>query len=99
MSAYVGIWAGLHAHVATLTETPEIALSEQEAGTFLKSVENVMRHYPMNASQKALDWGALAFIASTIYVPRALAIARRKREAEVERVRNAQQFPYPAAAE
>ena len=99
LSAYVGIWAALHVHVATLTQTPEIALTEQEAGTFLRAVENVLKHYPVNASQKALDWGALMFVAGSIYLPRAFAIARRRKEAEKERSKEATVFPFGTAAE
>lgn len=76
----MGIWVGLHHQVAQLTGNPELAISEADGQAFLGSLQNVLRHYPLTASQKALDWAAFAFTASFIYVPRAAAVQKRQRE-------------------
>jgi hypothetical protein len=80
LSAFVGIWCGLHAQVAQLSGNPELAISEDDGRAFLGSLQNVLRHYPITASQKALDWAAFAFTASFIYVPRFAAVQKRNHE-------------------
>ena len=72
------MWVGLHVQIAQLTENPELVISEADGKEFLLRTQNVMRHYPLVASQKAIDWAAWAFVASFIYVPRAAAIAKRR---------------------
>lgn len=72
------MWVGLHLQIARLTENPEIAISEGDGTAFLKAAQNVLRHYPISASQVAIDWAALSFTASLIYVPRFAAIANRR---------------------
>ena len=66
--------------MAQLSGHPEIAISEQDGHAFLGAAQNVLRHYPLTASQKALDWAAFAFVASFIYVPRFAAVQKRTRE-------------------
>jgi hypothetical protein len=70
----------LHTQVAQLTGNPELAISEADGHAFLGSLQNVLRHYPLTASQKALDWAAFAFTASFIYVPRFAAVRKRAGE-------------------
>lgn len=77
----MGIYAGLHLQIARLTDSPEIALSEDDARVFLDRLQNVLRHYPIGASQKAVDWAAFVGVTSFIYLPRFAAIAKRKAEA------------------
>lgn len=67
--------------LAHLTGNPEIAISEADGTAFLGALQNVLRHYPLTASQKAIDWAAFAFTASFIYAPRFAAVAKRAREA------------------
>lgn len=77
LSAYAGLWAGLHVQVAKLTATPELAITLDDSKAFLTAVQNVARHYPIVATQKALDWGALIITTSLIYTPRVIAIRQR----------------------
>ena len=60
----------MHLQIAKLSGNPELAISEADGKAFLTAAQNVMRHYPVVASQKAVDWAAFAFVASFIYVPR-----------------------------
>lgn len=80
LSSFVGIWAGLHCTIATLTDNPEIAISEDDAREWLLRCQNVMRHYPIGASQKAVDWGAFTMVTAFMYLPRFAAIAKRRAE-------------------
>ena len=54
---------GIHATLAALTLCPEFVLPDSTAETLAKNLANVMRHYDMQASQKAIDLGncAVAF--------------------------------------
>ena len=82
LSAFVGVWVGLHLQVAKLSGNPELAISEADGKSFLTAAQNVLRHYPVVASQRAIDWAAFAFVTSFIYVPRAVAIAQRRQHGE-----------------
>jgi hypothetical protein len=64
--------------VSRLSGNPELEITEADGKAFLTAAQNVLRHYPLVASQKAVDWAAFAFTASFIYVPRAVAIAHRR---------------------
>jgi hypothetical protein len=68
----------MHLQLARLADAPELAISESDGKAFLTAVQNVMRHYPVTASQKTIDWAALVFAASFIYLPRAAAMKARK---------------------
>lgn len=82
MSSFVGIWHGLHQQIALLSGNPELAITEADAREWLFRAQNVMRHYPLSASQSAIDWAAFAFVTSFLYIPRGAAImARRRAEA------------------
>lgn len=43
-----------------------------------KAVENVMRHYPVDTSQKAVDWASLAGVLAMLYGTRWGAYMMRK---------------------
>lgn len=73
------MFVGLHVLLAERTETPEIAISEQEGKDFMQAVQNVMRHYSVETTQKTLDWVALMGCTSGMYVPRIAAISMRKK--------------------
>ena len=94
MSAYTGLWIGLHLQLAQLTDTPELAITEADGKAFLGAVQNVARHYSIAATQKTLDWAALVFTAGFIYVPRIAAVAKRHRAPPVRRQPAAQVFPF-----
>jgi hypothetical protein len=84
----VGIWVGLHLQLARVLDTPEVAITDTEGKAFLSAVQNVMRHYPVTASQVTVDWAALIFAASFMYLPRVAAVrARAARHARGEDIR------------
>lgn len=66
--------------IAMKTETPEFMLGEGEGKAFMDAAQNVMRHYSVQTTQKALDWIAFMGVASGMYVPRIAAVAMRKKQ-------------------
>lgn len=84
------MFVGLHVLLAERTMTPELAISEDEGKQFMASVQNVMRHYSVQTTQKTLDWIALMGTATGMYAPRIVAMNIRKRAA-----RNGRPQPAP----
>jgi hypothetical protein len=72
------MFVGIHAMLATMTQTPELELSEEEGKNFTTCAQNVMRHYSVTATQKTLDWVAFVGCCTMIYGPRVAAISFRK---------------------
>lgn len=88
------MFVGLHVLIATQTGTPEFMLGPDEGKQFMQAAQNVMRHYSVQTTQKALDWIAFAGVTSGMYVPRIAAVAMRKKQ---NRQPVAQRRPSPAA--
>lgn len=78
---------GVHATLAMLTQTPELAISDDEGAGFMKAAQNVMQHYSVTSTQKSIDW--ITFMGATLgmYAPRIVAI--RMRHAEERKMRQA----------
>lgn len=72
------MFVGVHVALAIRTNTPELMIEQDEAKAFMKAAQNVMRHYDVQTSQKALDWIALVGCCGSIYGTRAFAIAARR---------------------
>lgn len=79
------MFVGLHALLADRTETPELAITEEEGKAFMDAAQNVMRHYSVETTQKVLDWTAFAGVAAGMYMPRVAAIGMRKRASKQSR--------------
>ena len=84
------MFVGLHVILADKTDTPELAITEDEGKAFMAAAQNVMRHYSVETTQKALDWTAFAGMAAGMYMPRIAAIGMRKRARRDPRSRQAQ---------
>ena len=67
----------MHVQMARLADCPELAMSEGDAKTLMVAAQNVMRHYSITATQKAVDWMTFVSVASFMYAPRAVALRRR----------------------
>src|ERR1041385_2258523 len=65
LSAAAGILVGFHAILAT--KAPEWAMEPEEAAAITKAAANVLRHYDIRTTQKALDWGAFAVVVGQSY--------------------------------
>lgn len=95
--------AGTMALLAWRTDTPELQITAEEEKLFLMRVQNVMRHYSVKTTQKAMDVAALAGCTINMAAPRAFAIHQRlkaEREGDGERgqVLHFRPRPRPAPA-
>ena len=84
---------GLHVMLADLTRSPEIAITDDEGAAFMKSAQNVMRHYSVTTTQKTLDWIAFAGCTVGIYGPRIVAIATRPDKSDGKKVVQLREVP------
>ena len=64
--------------LARLTDCPEIAMSPDEARTFLQSWQNYLRHFSIGATQRTIDLVTAVSVTGFMYVPRAVAVSRRR---------------------
>jgi hypothetical protein len=68
--------------LAALTQTPELALGDDESRKLAEALANVTRHMSLPAlSPEKMALGMLFWTAGSIYVPRVMAISARKRGA------------------
>jgi hypothetical protein len=79
LSNLTGMFVGLHTMLAMQTNTPELAISEEEGKAFTMAAQNVLRHYSVETTQKTLDTIALVGVTFGIYAPRVVAINVRRR--------------------
>lgn len=68
---------GIHALLAAGLHAPELELSEAEAETVAKSIVAVSRHYDLQQTQKATDWGNLVVSLGVVYGGRIIRISAR----------------------
>ena len=73
------MFVGLHALLGERLDAPDLMITEAEGKEFMQSVQNVMRHYSVETTQKTLDWVALMGTASGMYVPRIAAMSMRRK--------------------
>lgn len=90
-----GILLTIHSTLAVIARTPELELSEDEAGKIAKASVAVAKLYNVEATEKATAWVNLIGVVGAAYVPRAIAINLRLRmDADAKRQGgNVQQFP------
>lgn len=79
MSAWAGLLSGVHALIALRRNEQHWLLSEADAKTYGAAVANAARHLPIGATQKALDFAALAICTINIETPRVYASVRNSR--------------------
>jgi len=73
------MFVGMHVMMAERTNTPELMMGMPEGEAFMGAVQNVMRHYSVQTTQKTLDFIALFGTASAMYAPRVVAYNLRKK--------------------
>lgn len=77
---------GIHALLAASLATPELDLKDGEAKIIAENIVAVARHYDLQASEKATDWGNLVVSLGIVYGGRVVAImSRTNAEAKVKR--------------
>lgn len=65
--------------LARLADCPALAMSQEESKALAGAAQNVLRHYSIEASQKAIDHLTLLGIIGFLYVPRGIALAQSRR--------------------
>lgn len=70
----------MHVQLARIADCPELAMSEGDARTLMASAQNVLRHYSIQATQRAVDWITFGSVAMFMYVPRAVALVQRRQQ-------------------
>lgn len=83
------MFVGIHALLAANLEAPELAISADEGKQFMTCVQNVMRHYSVETTQKSLDWIALMGCASGMYIPRIAAVSIKRKNKSRAKQRSA----------
>lgn len=71
--------------LASVTQTPELELNEDEAERIARSIQNVAQYYPVYVDAKTQAWLALIMTAGSVYGSRAVAIAARIKADQNER--------------
>jgi hypothetical protein len=78
--------SGIHSLLAVTLSAPELAWKDDEAKIVAENMVAVSRHYDIQASQKAIDWGNLVIALGTVYGRKVVPMAMRKsREATAAR--------------
>jgi hypothetical protein len=70
LSAAAGLLQGFHAIVAMQRNEPHWLLTDADARRYGVALSNALRHFPVRAAQKSLDFMVLAFIVFEMETPR-----------------------------
>lgn len=89
---------GIHALLAVGMSAPELTLTDTEAETVAKNVVAVARHYDLQQTAKATDWGNLIVSLGVVYGGRLMSIGFRKQAEKKARGAGVRLNPSPVAA-
>jgi hypothetical protein len=73
------MFIGVHLMLAKLTDTEELAITDDEGKAFMDRAQKVASHYSVTTTQKTMDWIAFGGCAAAIYGPRAIVLVRKQR--------------------
>jgi hypothetical protein len=76
----------IHGIAASVTKCPELELDGEEADKLAIATKNVLRHYNIKTTQKAIDHLNLLFCAGVLYAPRVIVIKERKAKEREARI-------------
>lgn len=79
LSAAAGLLSGFHAIIALRRNEPHWMLSEADSKRYGQALANALRHMPIHAAQKTIDFGVLAFMIFEIETPRIVRSAQLAR--------------------
>lgn len=91
MSAWAGAFQAIHMTIAMARKEQHWMLSEADAQTYGRAAFNMMRHFNLAATQKALDIGAFVTTVCAMETPRIW----KSMEAKAQRRAQRQQQPPP----
>lgn len=74
-----------HSLLAKATKTPELELDKEEARSISTACMNVMQHYNIKASQKAIDWCNLLLTLTIVYGGKFHAVSERQNKERAQR--------------
>jgi hypothetical protein len=81
LSALAGVLQGFHAVIAFQRSEQHWLLSDDDAKRYGTALGNALRHLPIKAAQKTIDYSAFVFVAFAIETPRIVRSAQLAREA------------------
>lgn len=90
MSAAAGLLSGFHAIIAMQRNEPHWMLSDADANRYGQALANALRHMPIRAAQKTIDYSTFVMMVFVMETPR---IAKSVQLARA----GAQPAPRPAA--
>jgi hypothetical protein len=70
LSSAIGVIQGFHAVIAMQRSEPHWLLNDADAKRYGQALANAARHFPVRATQKAIDLSALIFCAVQMETPR-----------------------------
>ena len=94
MSAAAGLISGFHAIVAMQRKEPHWLLSDADANRYGTALANALRHMPIKAAQKTIDYSTFVMVAFVMETPRVVRSMQLAREPAPARRGPAQVFQF-----
>jgi hypothetical protein len=79
MSAAAGLLQGFHAIIAMQRSEPHWMLNDDDAKRYGTALANALRHMPIKAAQKTIDYSTLVMVAFVMETPRIVRSAQLAR--------------------
>lgn len=80
MSAAAGLISGFHAIIAMQRNEPHWLLSDADSTRYGTALANALRHMPIKAAQKTIDYSTLVMVAFVMETPRIVRSAQLARQ-------------------
>jgi hypothetical protein len=96
LSAAAGLLQGFHAIIALRRNEPHWMLNDADAKRYGTALANALRHMPVRAAQKTIDFAVLAFVMFEMETPRiTLSMARARAVSKAPPQQRPQPTVYP----
>jgi hypothetical protein len=82
LSAAAGLISGFHAIIAMQRNEPHWLLSDADANRYGTALANALRHLPIKAAQKTIDYSTLVMVAFVMETPRVVRSVQLARQAQ-----------------
>ena len=80
LSAAAGLISGFHAIIAMQRSEPHWLLSDEDSKRYGAALANALRHMPIKAAQKTIDYSTLVMVAFVMETPRIVRSAQLARQ-------------------
>ena len=94
MSAAAGLLQGFHAIIAMQRSEPHWMLNDDDAKRYGTALANALRHMPIKAAQKTIDYSTLVMVAFVMETPRIVRSAQLARQPKQPQRGPAQVFQF-----